>query len=647
MRKLITLAAGLALLAAACRPRPDAAQLERDFRRITDFQDQRRADSLRFFLTSPVAEHRRWAAGALASVQDTASVPALATALADPEPLVRRAAAYALGQTYAAAARPVLRQAYSQETDAEAAGFILEALGKCADSAAVAFLATLDLPQADQAPQRQGQMRGLYRAALQKKLGPAGVEKTLAYLNRSYPDSLRVLAAGCLARNPRKNYEAVGGPLLKLLLNDPHPHVRLGLAVAAGSLKTPEALGYLKSLALSDANYQVQVGALRGMANFEAPDFQADIAPLLRNANPHVALTAAELLHQKALPTDRALYLQWAQTCPHPRARAEVLAAAVRYQLANEATEQAERWYRQTASVYEKGWLLKALAEDPRNFALLDQRFEPQPAKLLNTFALEALTKVRQHPYFPGAGSPQLLRYGQRLQAALASGDAALVALAAGTLREDPEAPNFLQTWGGAGFLAQVKQKLQLPRDYETLIELEQTLALAAGQPPRPLAKPAYQHPINWALLDSLPPRPHALLETTRGTIELQLLPRQAPGSVANFVALARRGFFSAKALHRVVPNHVAQGGCPRGDGFGGPPHTIRSELGPLYYQAGSVGMASAGKDTEGSQWFISLIPTNHLDGQYTIFAQVVKGLEVAHQLQVGDEVRSVRIVGR
>jgi cyclophilin family peptidyl-prolyl cis-trans isomerase len=647
MRTLIALAIGLAWLVAACRPGPDKAQLERDFRKITDFQDQRQTDSLRPYLTSAVAEHRRWAALALASGQDTATVPALAALLPDPEPTVRRAAAYALGQTQTATALPGLHQAYGQETDAEAAGFILEALGKCADSATVAFLATLDLPAADQAPQRQGQMRGLYRAALQKKLSQDGVERILIYLDRRYPDSLRELAASGLARNPRKNYEAVGGRLLKLMLNDPHPPVRMGLAVAAGSLKTPEALGYLKSLALSDAHYQVQVGALRGMSSFEAADFQSDIAPLLKQSHPHVALAAAELLRQKALPTDRALYLQWAVPCPHPRARAEVLAAAVRYQLTTEATEQAERWYRQTTSPYEKGWLLKALAEDPRNFALLDQRFEPQPAKLLNTFALEALMKVRQHPYFPGAGSPQLLRYGQRLQQALASGDAALVALAAGALTDDPEGPAWLKSWGGADFLAQVKQQLQLPRDYETLIELAQALALATGQPAPPLARPPYQHPINWGLLDSLPTRPHAVLETTRGLIELQLLPRQAPGSVANFVALARQGVYSAKALHRVVPNHVAQGGCPRGDGYGGPPHTIRSELGPLYYRAGSVGMASAGKDTEGSQWFISLIATHHLDGQYTIFAQVVKGLEVAHQLQVGDEVRSVRIVGR
>jgi cyclophilin family peptidyl-prolyl cis-trans isomerase len=91
--------------------------------------------------------------------------------------------------------------------------------------------------------------------------------------------------------------------------------------------------------------------------------------------------------------------------------------------------------------------------------------------------------------------------------------------------------------------------------------------------------------------------------------------------------------------VHRVVPNFVIQDGCPRGDGVGGPAFTIGSELGPLYYEEGSVGMASAGKDTEGSQWFITHSPTPHLDGRYTIFAKVVEGMDVVHKIEIGDKI--------
>ena len=99
------------------------------------------------------------------------------------------------------------------------------------------------------------------------------------------------------------------------------------------------------------------------------------------------------------------------------------------------------------------------------------------------------------------------------------------------------------------------------------------------------------------------------------------------------------------KVFHRVVPNFVIQGGCPRGDGWGNSDYTIRSEFADLRYQEGFVGMASAGKDTEGCQWFITHSPTPHLDGSYSIFAKVIEGMEVVHQIQVGDEITAIELL--
>ena len=125
----------------------------------------------------------------------------------------------------------------------------------------------------------------------------------------------------------------------------------------------------------------------------------------------------------------------------------------------------------------------------------------------------------------------------------------------------------------------------------------------------------------------------------------MRLLVQQTPISVANFVALARSGFFNGKIFHRVVPNFVAQVGCPRGDGFGSLDYTISSELLPAHYDTeGFVGMASAGNHTECSQWFITHSPTLHLDPNYTIFAKVTEGMDVVHRLDVGDIIESVLV---
>jgi len=114
---------------------------------------------------------------------------------------------------------------------------------------------------------------------------------------------------------------------------------------------------------------------------------------------------------------------------------------------------------------------------------------------------------------------------------------------------------------------------------------------------------------------------------------------------VANFVALTQSGFFNGKNFHRVVPNFVVQGGDPRGDGWGGTNYSLRSEFANLRYLEGYVGMASAGKDTESCQWFITHSPTPHLDGRYTIFAKVITGMQVVHQLEIGDELVRVEFM--
>ncbi|OGU25133.1 MAG: peptidylprolyl isomerase [Ignavibacteria bacterium GWA2_54_16] len=117
-----------------------------------------------------------------------------------------------------------------------------------------------------------------------------------------------------------------------------------------------------------------------------------------------------------------------------------------------------------------------------------------------------------------------------------------------------------------------------------------------------------------------------------------------APFTVLSFVKLAQKGFYDGLGFHRVVPNFVLQGGDPRGDGWGGPGYAIRSEYSFARFGRGMVGIASAGKDTEGCQFFITHLPTPHLDGRFTVFARVVDGFDVVDRLQVGDTIEKVTI---
>jgi cyclophilin family peptidyl-prolyl cis-trans isomerase len=131
-------------------------------------------------------------------------------------------------------------------------------------------------------------------------------------------------------------------------------------------------------------------------------------------------------------------------------------------------------------------------------------------------------------------------------------------------------------------------------------------------------------------------------LHTSRGPIRIRLECPEAPLTCLNFLQLARQHYFDGLTFHRVVPDFVIQGGDPRGDGSGGPGYSIRDEINRRRYERGAVGMALAGADTGGSQFFITLTPQPHLDGGYTVFGTVVAGMEVADAIRAGDRIEQV-----
>jgi cyclophilin family peptidyl-prolyl cis-trans isomerase len=142
-----------------------------------------------------------------------------------------------------------------------------------------------------------------------------------------------------------------------------------------------------------------------------------------------------------------------------------------------------------------------------------------------------------------------------------------------------------------------------------------------------------------------LAPKQKVLVKTGKGEFVIQLNVTWCPGTSAAFAELVESGFYTNFTIHRVVPNFVMQDGCPRGDGWGAPEFTIRSEFTPGTFMEGTLGMASSGKDTEGSQWYVTHSATPHLDARYTAFGFVAEGMDVVNRLQVGDVIKGMELV--
>jgi peptidyl-prolyl cis-trans isomerase B (cyclophilin B) len=142
---------------------------------------------------------------------------------------------------------------------------------------------------------------------------------------------------------------------------------------------------------------------------------------------------------------------------------------------------------------------------------------------------------------------------------------------------------------------------------------------------------------------------PKAIIRTEKGDMNVEFFEKDAPGTVENFVNLSKDGFYDGLTFHRVIPDFVIQGGCPKGDGTGGPGYTIDCELDGenQYHDRGVLSMAHAGRDTGGSQFFLchSRKNTAHLDRNHTVFGKVVDGLEIIDDIRQGDVINKIEII--
>lgn len=283
---------------------------------------------------------------------------------------------------------------------------------------------------------------------------------------------------------------------------------------------------------------------------------------------------------------------------------------------------------------YEKAFFIEALANG-KNSKYLTELLASTSSPILRTSCTNAII----NQYING-NAPQA-EFLATLLKGLSMDDTGVVSTIA-TFMADSEIQTSSEDWKTT--IAKTKSKLVLPRDiecYNELIRLENKLFSLNQEP----SKPQSTSKIDWEYVSALPAFVQVEWETSKGVFTTELNTLEAPGSVSMILKLVEEGFYNNKAFHRVVPNFVTQGGCPIGNGMGGLDQPIRSEFTKLRYRRGTIGLASAGKDTESCQFFVthSLVPT--LDGRYTIIGEVTMGMDIVDQLVVGDKIITVKIV--
>jgi HEAT repeat protein/cyclophilin family peptidyl-prolyl cis-trans isomerase len=608
---------------------------------------------------------RRRAALAIGRVGMPEGVPVLASALSDPEDDVRASAAFALGLLGDKRGIAPLQAALRDESPL-VRGRAAEGLGLIGDGSAAAAVAEASagcraelapIEPDDESPLQSPAVEAcrlalyaLVRLRSYEALARVALDDQGQPVSRWWPVAYALQRIG----------DARSTPALLTLATGPGTYsvafALRGLAAAKDARALPPALAAAKR---ADADVRLRVAAVRALADVGGAEAVPVLLSLAGDAGtpPNLALEAVTALG--ALRDRRAFSpLLNLLTDPWPAMRSAALAATARidaegFVLMLSSLERDRDWSVRASLAT----ILGTLPAETARPAILELVADPDVR--VHGSAIEALARV---------GAPDL---GKRLFEALEAPDVHLRATAARLMGEQ-------KIEGGAARLAAAYSRAETDPSYvaraavidalvkygadaarETVTraladrdwpvrlraaELLRDLGQPAAAPdrPAPIRQPADVFESDRMLHPKFSPQ--AYLETRHGTIQVDLNVVDAPFTTWSFIELARAGFFTGVRVHRLVPNFVIQAGDPRGDGEGGPGYTIRDELSPLPFLRGTVGLALAGRDTGGSQFFITVSPQPHLDARYTVFGRVVNGFDILDKVSQWDVIERVRI---
>ncbi len=595
-------------------------------------------EPLQALLNDADPDVRQMAAFALGLIGDKRAVAALTAALQDQKPRVRGRAAEALGLI----------------GDASAAGVVGQMVAAFIKQGAIASVAPDD-EQFPGTPEADAVRLGLFALVRLKAWDPlaaAVLDPSGRPVSRWWP-----IAYSLQRINDRRAL-----PALKQLAEGPGRYSTAFAARGLGAIPDPSSVPLLVRL-LADAKGQtpVTISAIRALAQVGGRDAATAVLRTLSSdtVDPNVALEAVEALG--TLKSTEALpYIQNFLTDRWPTMRAAAIRAAAGidpegFLITLSGMDVDANWIVRAALADVLGTLPAEMAVNRLRPMLNDSDRRVFPS------VLSALVKLKAPDIDQNAISAlKDPDFGVRAAAAEAVGDLkanggaaalrdayksgegdanytargaaldALVKYGAGEATSTLRAALVDKDWAIRVHAADLLKSLD-----PSAADLQSAIRPVPNQPVVPYESPDLIGP---------PYSPHVFIDTTKGTIEIELAVLDAPQTTHNFMTLARKGFFNGLQIHRVVPNFVVQDGDPRGDGSGGPGYTIRDELNDRPYLRGTVGMALDWRDTGGSQFFITHSPQPHLDAKYTVFGHVVNGMDVVDRLQQLDTIQRVRV---
>lgn len=625
---------------------------------IFDARDRRNSDSLFLFFNHPKASYRYLAVISFASFKDSSAIEELQAVLNDPVEEVKQAAVFALGQIGHPSAEKALIDAFipvdSTGPFNQTNAMILEALGRCGTDSTLRFICDISSYASDDTLHVFGQMLAFYRFGLRNKFCDEGLEKIIKVAtNDGFDSKSRLIASHCLQRFQFSDLGDHLETIRRACNEEKDPEIRMCLVSALAKISGNTALNSIEELYSRGLDIRIQVNLLKGLSNHSSLQAQFFALKAVQNPSVSVASLAAEYLLAKASPEifDELKKICEQKTLPW-QVRAVIFQAALKHIpnfmviTRNELLYTIKTIISQSKNPYEKGAYVKVLSQVSKELPNILLYSHAKQHPFVEVTVAQSVESILNRPdfyfIFKGPSNPVYKLLGDYFNKQCEKADPGTLAVIASIFKKQNIFPK--KYFKADSMLVLARQKLKLPRDIETYNALSETIAKWSQTNFHPLT-PAFNQAIDWNVLTAYRDTVEVKIITNKGDLLLEIYPPLAPGSVLNFIKLVNDGFYKDKAFHRVVPNFVVQSGCPRGDGYGSLDYSIRTEINLMnYQQSGMIGMASAGPDTEGTQFFITHSPAPHLDGRYSIMGKLISGQDILWSIHQGDVIQNIEI---
>jgi cyclophilin family peptidyl-prolyl cis-trans isomerase/HEAT repeat protein len=614
----------LLLLLVSCSPSKefeDPLLQNPEVKEIILLKDKRDSKGLIPYFLSEDLQAREQAALAFGSIQDTLALNSLYTMIEEKEPIAQ-AAAFAIGQTGQLSSVDPLQRILERSMQEETRFEMYDAIGKCGEIDINYFLAS----SYNSGKDARGISWALMELAFKKQINQAGIQLAYAILENEYDYQIRLAAATALAHS---GLELPWRKSFALFQKENIHDVKSVLALTIKSIPDAELNSNFMS-SMKSSYFLTQINLFRAISGRSNDELIAYATLLIGSEeNINLRIAAAEYLSSIPGESTHFLYqnkygeLNW-------RLQAILMDKAIEENNPR-FIEEALEIYQSSDNLYLKGMLLRHLGKLPGKLEWLMHEIVDHDS-IVTTYGMEALVELIAESEEKESLVPYFME-------TLDSDQDAVISLTAIGLRYESLADAV-----DVQRLIEKQAGLQMPQQAEAYLELEKTIRLF-DQKSGPMPTILYNHPIDESKLGMLDSLYGFRVKTTRGDFMIEVYPEDAPGTLLTLIELVENGYYDQKLFHRVVPNFVAQTGCPDGDGWGGQEFSLRSEFSRRRYERGSVGMASAGKDSESCQWFVTHSPTPHLNGKYTLFGQVVDGLDVIDKLEIGDRIVEMKSV--